>query len=412
MDVDVIVVGAGPAGSTAAREIANRGHRVLLLDRAAFPRDKACGGGVSTKTKALLPFDLAPVIEHVVTGVILGNPGSGTVTHDVGQPVLYMTQRARLDAFLVDRARDAGAEVIERHIVRDVESLPGGTYAVHTRDTTDQVRTHTARVVVAADGANGVVGRSVGLAGPQTHGVALEGNLPCPEGIPDWLRGRVAIDIALIPGGYGWLFPKSDHINIGVGGWANAGPKLRDTLDAYVRSYGWNPDDLRAEAGHQLPLQQKGMAVVSGGVALVGDAAGMVEPLLGEGIYGAVASACALAPVVHSYLTHEVADLSGYQQAMARDLWPDLERASELADILHAWPSPLMWIARRSARTWWAVAAIKERGATSSLDGPFARVTDLVIRGLAQVARRSLRRSHLTPETAPDNLPHSEDHGA
>lgn len=395
MDADAIVVGGGPAGSTAAREIASRGHRVLLVDRAEFPRDKACGGGVSVKTRELLPFDLSPVIEHVATGVILGDPRTGAVTRETGAPLLYLTQRRRLDAFLIDRAREAGVEVIERWVVRGVERRPDGAYDVRMQDHEGHTTTHTARGVVAADGANGVVGRAVGLPHPLAHGVALEGNLPCPDGIPAWLSGHVAIDVALIPGGYGWLFPKGDHINIGVGGWSDAGPKLRGALEGYIRAYGWDPGDLQDEAGHQLPLQPKGMAVVSGGVALVGDAAGMVEPLLGEGMYGAVASACALAPAVHHYLTGASADLSEYQQAMERDLWPDLERAGFLADILHAWPGPLLWGAERSERAWWAVAALMSTGRMARADGGLTRVADIAVRGLAGIARISLRRRHL-----------------
>ncbi|TAK76759.1 MAG: geranylgeranyl reductase family protein [Dehalococcoidia bacterium] len=397
MDVDVIVVGAGPAGSTASREIAQLGHRVLLLDRADFPRDKACGGGVSAKTMGLLPFDLSPVVEHIATGVILGSPRTGTVTREVGVPVLYMTQRRRLDAFLVDRAVEAGVEFVERQVVRSVEARPDGTYDVRTVDEERRPVSHTARVVVGADGANGVVGRSVGLDRPLTHGVALEGNLPCPDGIPDWLRGHVAIDVALIPGGYGWLFPKEDHINIGVGGWAHTGPKLRDTLDAYVRSYGWDPRALRDEVGHQLPLQRSGMAVARGGVALVGDAAGLVEPLLGEGMYGAVQSGHVLAPIVHRYLTGAAADLSEYQDVMHRELWPDLERAGYLADILHAWPGPLLAVAGRSERVWWAVAALMDAGRVARPHTWGTRLGDAAVRGLASLARVVLRRRHPLP---------------
>lgn len=397
MDVDVIVVGAGPAGSTAAREIAQRGHRVLLLDRADFPRDKACGGGVSAKTKALFPFDLSPVVEHVATGVILGSPRSGAVTREVGEPVLYMTQRRRLDAFLVDRAVEAGVDFVKRQVVRSVEARPNGTYAVRTEDHERQPVIHTARVVVGADGANGVVGRSIGLDRPLAHGVALEGNLPCPDGIPEWLRGRVAIDVALIPGGYGWLFPKGDHINIGVGGWAHAGPKLRDALDGYVRSYGWDPADLQDEVGHQLPLQRSGMAVARGGVALVGDAAGLVEPLLGEGMYGAVESARVLAPIVHRYLTGAATDLSEYQEAMHHDLWPDLERAGYLADILHAWPGPLLAVAGRSERVWWAVTALMDAGRAARPRTWGTRVGDAAVRVVASLARIVLRRRHPLP---------------
>src|SRR5437773_2560530 len=117
MDIDVIVVGAGPGGSTAAREMAVRGASVLLLDRAKFPRDKPCGGAVSLRSIALLPFDIAPVVEHVVTGVIFEDPEGDTASHDFGSPLAYLTQRRRLDAFLVERAQDAGVEFRDGQVV-------------------------------------------------------------------------------------------------------------------------------------------------------------------------------------------------------------------------------------------------------------------------------------------------------
>ncbi|TAJ20898.1 MAG: geranylgeranyl reductase family protein [Dehalococcoidia bacterium] len=391
MDVNVIVMGAGPAGSTAAREIAAFGHRVLLIDRAEFPRDKACGGGVSIKTAALLPFDLGPVVEHVVTGVILGDPRGSTVTRETGAPMLYMTQRRRLDMFLVDRAIDAGVTFVDGQVVDRLSEETPGTYVVHATDHDGHEARHTAPIVIGADGANGVVGRVVDLAPSAAHGVALEGNLPCPDGIPSWLQGHIAIDVALIPGGYGWVFPKGDHINIGVGGWAHAGPQLREHLAGYAQAYGWSVDALKDVTGHQLPLQQRGAAVTRAGVALLVDAAGMVEPLLGEGMYGAVASACALAPVVHRRLAGNVPDLAEYQRAMERDLWPDLERAGQLADILHAWPGPLVWVARHSESAWWIVAALMSVGRAEPRHSWSASAADAIVPRVASLARSWLR---------------------
>src|SRR5215213_10820621 len=92
---DVIVAGGGPGGSTAAREAAAAGARVLLLDRAAFPREKPCGGGVNVRAAALLPFDLAPVVERTVTGVRFSLRMRGDFTRRYGRPLTYMTQRSR-----------------------------------------------------------------------------------------------------------------------------------------------------------------------------------------------------------------------------------------------------------------------------------------------------------------------------
>src|SRR5690348_5347130 len=106
---DAIVVGAGPAGSTAAREIASRGGSVLLLERARFPRDKPCGGGVTPRAARRLPFDLAPVVERAVDGVYFSLKLRSGFTRRSGATLTYLTQRRLLDAFLVRQAECAGA---------------------------------------------------------------------------------------------------------------------------------------------------------------------------------------------------------------------------------------------------------------------------------------------------------------
>ena len=105
---DVVVVGAGPSGTTTAREAASRGASVLLLDRAKFPRDKPCGGGVTIRCANLLPFSIDPVVEDVVTGARLKIGNGREVVRDSKRVLTYMTQRRRLDAFLAERLVDAG----------------------------------------------------------------------------------------------------------------------------------------------------------------------------------------------------------------------------------------------------------------------------------------------------------------
>jgi flavin-dependent dehydrogenase len=210
-----------------------------------------------------------------------------------------------------------------------------------------------ARAIIGADGANGVVATFLGVEHAAESAVALEGNLPGPDGVPGWLEGRVALSLGLLPGGYGWLFPKGDHINIGVGGWkAVAGSRLRDALDSYTRSHGWDPAVLTNLRGHHLPMQRPGMTVAGAGAALVGDAAGLVDPLSGEGIYAAIASGIAVAPAVEDYLDGVTPDLGGYQYAVQRELVPDLVASRALMEIFHAWPGPFSWAARRSDRVW------------------------------------------------------------
>src|SRR5579872_4717814 len=121
MVYDVIIVGAGPAGSTTARECAERGLSVLLLDRAEFPRDKPCGGGVNVRTARLLPFDLSPVAERVIYGLRVSVHRSNSFEREAQEPLSYLTQRRRFDAFLAEKAVGAGAVLRERLGVRAVD---------------------------------------------------------------------------------------------------------------------------------------------------------------------------------------------------------------------------------------------------------------------------------------------------
>ncbi|MFL5905536.1 MAG: FAD-dependent monooxygenase, partial [Solirubrobacteraceae bacterium] len=203
---DAIVVGAGPAGSAAAHRLASAGASVLLLDRARFPRDKPCGGGLTGRAVRLLPESVDSVVEDRATRVRLRAFYRGGYARESAEPLVLLTQRSRLDAFLAERAAAAGADfrdgVRVEHVEGTTVELAGGGKA-------------TAGVLIGADGANGVVARSLGLAQEIVHGVALEGNAPFDAAY----RSTLLLEFGAVPGGYGWLFPKAEYLNVGVGGW-------------------------------------------------------------------------------------------------------------------------------------------------------------------------------------------------
>lgn len=348
MEIDVVVVGAGPGGSTAAREIAAQGASVLLLERARFPRDKPCGGGVTIRCAELLPFSIEPVVEEVITGARLRIRDGRDVRRDGGRTLSYMTQRRRLDAFLVERAQESGVEFRDGQAVTDVTARPDRTFTVTTRD-----GAHHARAVIGADGANGVVGNRLGYDAMADGAVALEGNIPFPGGVPAEFRGRVTLNFGYLPGGYGWIFPKGDHVNVGVGGWRDVvGARLRPSLRHLCRLYGLDPDRVEGLRGHHLPMQQRGMTIAARGSALVGDAAGLVDPLSGEGIYAALASGVAVAPAVRAYLDGTVPGLAGYPAALQQELLPENAISTALMQIFHVAPAPFVWLMQHSDRFW------------------------------------------------------------
>ena len=283
----MLVVGAGPAGSATAIHLARGGARVLLVDKASFPRDKPCGGGLTGRALRAAPCPVDPVVEHVVDTFELRLNYGRSFERDCGEPMILMTQRRRLDAFLADQAAEAGAEF--RDGTR-VDELTIGPDEVEAR--VDGVRVY-AEVVVGADGANGVVAKSAGLGDGIVRGVALEGNVSWDVLDPERYRGRAVVELGVVPGGYAWVFPKGDHANLGVGGWQSEGPKLRDHLSRLAGEHGVPVEKLTEVKGHRLPMRSIGggsAAPAADRVLLVGDAAGLVDPLSGDGIYEAFVS--------------------------------------------------------------------------------------------------------------------------
>jgi len=282
---DVLVVGAGPAGSATAIHLARGGARVLLADKARFPRDKPCGGGLTGRALRHAPADVSPVVEHVVDRFVVRVGYRARFARRSAPPLIRMTQRRRLDAHLAEQAASAGADFRDGTAVADLAFDADGASA---RVGGSSVQ---ASFVVGADGANGIVARAAGLGEGIVCGVALEGNVPWAKLDPTSYRESAWIELGVVPGGYGWVFPKGDHANLGVGGWLDEGPRLRAHIARLARVHGLEPDMLTELRGHRLPMRRPGAPAAHGRALLVGDAAGLVDPLSGDGIYEAFVSA-------------------------------------------------------------------------------------------------------------------------
>jgi geranylgeranyl reductase family protein len=275
---DVAVVGAGPAGSTTAYRLARAHARVLLVDKMRFPRDKPCGGGLTTRAVRQLPVSIEPVVEDRITRVRCRLRYGRTLERRSEHVLCRMTQRRRLDAYLVEQAVEAGA------IFRD------GVRAAIESDRRLRVDGDLVEVdvLVGADGANGITAKTLGVGGDIVNGVALEGNLPYDRLPDDEWRGMLVLELGTVPGGYGWIFPKGDHVNVGVGGWGAEGPRLREHLRGLSEQYGFDVEELTNVRGHRLPMRRSRTRFAQGRALLVGDAAGVLDPVSGDGIYEAL----------------------------------------------------------------------------------------------------------------------------
>jgi flavin-dependent dehydrogenase len=227
-----------------------------------------------------LPVSVEPVVEDRITRVRCRLKYGSTMERTSENVLCLMTQRRRLDAFLVEQAAAAGA------------TFRDGVRVAIESDRRLRVDGKPIEVdaLVGADGANGVSAKTLGLGGGIVNGVALEGNLPyerLPHG--DW-HGMLVLELATLPGGYGWIFPKGDHVNVGVGGWGSEGPRLRDHLRVLCEQYRIGIDDLANLRGHRLPMRRPETRLAAGRALLVGDAAGVLDPVSGDGIYEALVS--------------------------------------------------------------------------------------------------------------------------
>src|SRR5579862_503181 len=372
---DAIVVGGGPAGSTAAYRLACAGADVLLVDRARFPRDKPCGGGLTLRAVRQCPVDPSPVVEEEVDQLELRFRYRQAVVRRAAEPVILMTQRRRLDAFLLDAARAAGTEVREETTVQIEASdrivLSSG----------ELVR---ANAVVGADGANGTTAKAFGLGAGIVHGVAYEGNASYTVLDRQRYAGRAVVELGDVAGGYGWVFPKGEHANVGVGGWQSEGPRIREHLRRVCEGHGLAPEALSEVRGYRLPLRRPGTRVAAGRALLVGDAAGLVDPVSGDGMYECFVSARLAADAVFDLLAGRASSLEPYQASLDAALGP-LHRASwKLKQALDRWPSAT-WRLASSALVWRSI----ERLLTGDLAHPGEQhgMARLPLRALSAIGR-------------------------
>ncbi len=392
---DAIVVGAGPAGSVTAYRLATSGASVLLLDKARFPRDKPCGGGLTLRAVNQLPVDVGPVVEHVVDRMQLRLRYGTWYERRSDGPLILMTQRRRLDALLAEQAAAAGAEF--RDGSKATAIRPAGNDGWEVEIGAERV---TAGLVIGADGANGISARQLGLGGRPVYGVALEGNMPYDVIGEARYRRRAVIELATLPGGYGWVFPKGDHANFGVGGWERTGPTLRHHLRVLCREHGVPDDRLESLRGHRLPLRLPDAPLARGRALIVGDAAGLVDPLSGDGMYEAFVSARLAAEAAGAVLDGRQTTVEPYDAALRASLGR-LAGASWNAKLAFDRFPRLAFELSRPPFVWPVVENILrgELEAPSAARG-LARLPIRFVLGLAEAFGAPGRRYEETPQPA------------
>ena len=390
---DVIVVGAGPAGSTAARVAAEAGARVLLIDRAAFPRYKTCGGGITGRSLRAMPNAARATFEADITEFGLSREGGDRVMLHADEPFLAMVQRERFDQALVDAAAAAGVEFRDATAMRGLEEVPEGIRLRLGGDGSDGVLL--ARVVVGADGSSG---RTSGYVGVEFAGSDLGLEVEVEAIDHEW-ASTALFDWGKDAGAYAWLFPKHDSLTIGVIQRTGVPDATRAYLELWLRQLGLAGATRLRESGHLTRWRSRTSPLRRGPVLVAGEAAGLLEPWTREGISfalrsgamaGAAAASAAAAARTGDLAARDLA-LVGYVAAVERELAPDLVAGAAMLTVLERFPAPLHRFLAHTRRGRRLFVALCRGG---------ARLSALVQHPLTRIAAPMLARRPRRPARA------------
>lgn len=341
-DYEVAVVGAGPGGSAAALALSRGGLRVAILEKAVLPRYKTCGGGLLGRTLDLLPLEVRAVVERECFFAELHHHGPAlSFSTQRERAVVSMVMRDRFDHLLTAAAQEAGATLLTGAPVMSVGVHADG---VELKTNAGAIR---ARFVIAADGVGSVVARQCGL--PELRQVipALECKVTVDAARLEKFRHAARFDFGLTPHGYAWVFPKRAHLSIGVLTTRRGSCNLNDEYARYLTHLGLTGPLKEERHGFMIPIRPRAGMFDAPRVLLVGDAAGLADPLLAEGISGAIRSGQLAAQAILENGSDDPATRRAYRTGLQAALLPELRIARVLARIIYDCPRIRTWLLTR-----------------------------------------------------------------
>lgn len=327
---DCIIVGAGPAGGTAAYRLAKQGRSVLVLEKESLPRYKPCGGGVSPAIAKWFDFDFSPAISAKVDTI--------RFTWKMGDPVqaglktaepMWMVRRDVFDHFLIQQAQKQGAELKDNTEVKGIE-FKSDHWQVNTANGSID-----GRYLIAADGAKGPMAKLLGFKERQRRlGGALEAEAPA-----NVQNSNIAhFEFGMVKNGYIWNFPKADGYSIGIGTFRGGeGQDFKKILSEYGTLFGIDIKTSK-QYGHPLCLWDGNQRLHTQNALLAGEAACVVDPMTAEGIRPSIFSAVKAAEAIDQAIAGDRNALEKYTQAIAEEWGSDMVWAQRLAGVFYRLP--------------------------------------------------------------------------
>lgn len=359
---DAIIIGAGPAGSTCAKVLAENNLSVLLLDKDNFPRDKPCGGALTPRVLKRFPYVQQIDPMPIFRGFLHSPHFKHSCSIQTPQPLGYMIRRVEFDHALVKLASDQGATFFD------------GVQISEIKRTANEVEVESNRgrfrgaMVIGADGVNGIVAKKTGLYrqwGSKDLGIALVTEIPYEREVLDEFYPQRPVHVQIWGGGvwgYSWIFAKKAHVNLGVGIQLSDKIEKKIDLKAHLIRYislvirkGYLPTPASYTIrGALVPLNRPYVATQSDRVILIGDAVGFVNPLSGEGLYYAMTSGELAAKTVVNLrkngLDFSERNLKRYQEAWEREFGPEFSKFRSLKWFGKHWSNALIKFAKKDEK--------------------------------------------------------------
>ncbi len=347
LKVDVVIVGAGPAGSTAAYYLANKFNRkVFLIDKAFFPRDKPCGGYLTSRVFTRFNYLRKvknKIIEVPTYGSYFYGPDLSQLEWRMENPVGYLVLRIKFDNFLKDLAVSRGVQFIEGQEVVDIsirkntaQIMLANGHSIH------------GNLIIGADGVRSIIAKKSGIYSKLDKGICVVTEIKINKEEIDEIFGEKRPtyyfygfkDII----GYGWLFPKKNHLNIGIGGPSNAGREIGRLFPIfinYLKQENLVPVSIKIKEKFSAALIPTSTALYlnhsySDRVLLVGDALGVASSVSGEGIYQSMASGEDAAIIANQALDEQKFDtefLRQYEKLWKKDLANELKMVGNIMQL-------------------------------------------------------------------------------
>lgn len=331
---DVIIVGGGPAGSSAGRRAGIKGLHTLLIEKEVFPRYKACGGALSERALSYLDFSLPQFVrEREIFGARFRFKES-VIEGYYESRIATMVTRSILDDYLLDKGKETGIEIKFGEKVIDYTEKDDFVEII----TNENV--YRSKFVIIGEGSQGNLKRKVRRIDKRgEYGICIVADVEEHiEKIDQSLFNSVEIHFDILKMGYGWIFPHNNYYSVGIGAFADKIANPKRIMKEFLKTNGFTGTyRLR---GHTIPAGGITRTVISPRVVLVGDAAGFVDPFAGEGIAYAIRSGQIAADVIAKDIrdNNHGAHLRLYESMCQREFADDFKYALLSVKMMHRFP--------------------------------------------------------------------------